>query len=84
MYAYKVCHHSKGGGQLPFHKPLEGLPKACRGCLASELASTGKLMCLPKMFATFASLGVVGPTNVDHQARQRPTPLTSSTFLTTV
>ena len=65
-------------------RPVEGSWKAYRGCLASEQAIAGGLMCMPKIFATAASLGVVGPTDVDHQARQRPTPLTSSTFLTTV
>ena len=38
-------------------RPVEGSWKAYRGCLASEQAIAGGLMCMPKIFATTASLG---------------------------
>ena len=42
----------EGRGQLPFQGPLEGPLKANSGCLGSELASSGKLMCMLEKLAS--------------------------------
>ena len=71
MYGSEVGHHREGGCQLPFRRLVEGPRKANSGCLEGLLrvsggviASSGKLMCVPRKLANVEGGGQLP--SVDH------------------